>query len=576
VHRLQGTAAVLAAALLAACAGGPDDDDSADLDPTPAPPGLVEVLDQVACGAPVDGFVRLQRGSVDRGLGEVVAASDTEPRPCPRVPGGLVASDLDDDGDVDLVLVRPSAFPTVLENVAGHFEEAPSGGSGLAVTFGRDTLAAAAVDLDGDRLPELILTGEGVVAAAPNLGGLQFGPLEPLVLQDEYPVTCFQSLAVGDVDGDGDLDLLLPGYDPVAAPGEVPGSMLPSTGTADLLLLRDEAPAAVGDGWSLAAELTPPPGPWLSMLAAFTDRDDDGDLDLLVMPDRSRDRRPGASFFRNDGLDAAALPRLVDDAEEIGADVHVCSMGLLSADLDDDGRLDYCISDVLSELRCLVADDLGYHEAGAALGLRAHPEEHAEWDVASGQWSPWSIEAVDLDADGRLDVVAAAGGPPGIGGVPWSWLSGVQPDAIWQGTADGFVDRTGEVGFGDGAWHYGLAAADLDRDGFPEIVIAPDDGPLVVWDNPCGAGAWLTVELDGPPGNRQGFGARVTVRADGRDHVRELHGLRTVGQGPAELRFGVGEATAVERLEVRWPDGGVTVAEDLPVRARLRVRRSAP
>ena len=507
------------------------------------------------CTDPVEGFLRLTPG--DRGLDQTNPA-DAGARSCPWMPGGVVVSDLDGDGDHDLLFSRPPGFPALWEGADGGFV-ARAVDVDLAALAGRETLAQAAVDLDGDGLPEVLLVGEGFAASCRNLGGLSFAAPERLYFDEAYPISCINSLAVGDVDGDGDLDLVLPGLDPIPFEGYVPTAEPAWPGTPDLLLLQD------GGSFSVERALEQSPYPWLSMHALFTDRDDDGDLDLFVGSDRSRDGRPGASFWRNDG-------ELVDDSAAIGADVHACVMGSASRDFDGDGDRDYCFSDLDSRLRCLLAEGDGYVEGASSLGLEAELSEVPGWAPSDEPWSPWSLEAVDLDNDGQVDMVAAAGPPPGPLGVPDSPFSAVQPDVLWQGTSAGFVDRSVEAGFSDPAAHYGLASADLDGDGTRELILGSWGGPVALWNNPCGPGAWVEVVLDGPDGNRQGFGARVEVQASAQIDVQELHALRTLGQSAAELHVGLGSAAAVDRIEVRWPDGAVTEAEDLPVNARITVR----
>jgi hypothetical protein len=465
---------------------------------------------------------------------------------------------------MDLMFSRPEGFPHVYRNEGGTFTALPGLGPDTTESLGRPTLAQAAADLDGDRLPELLLVGEGFAALVPNLGEFSFGDAQLLHFQWDYPHTCYQSGAFGDWDRDGDLDLVLPGLDPVPSAGFLPDSLLPESGTWGLLLRND------GEGaWVEAQQVGPAGQPWLSMLAAWTDRDADGDLDLLLAADRSRDGRPGLAFYRNDGAGA-----LVNDAPAIGAEIHSCTMGFASLDLDGDGRLDYCLSDILPELRCLLAGEGGiFYEGGAALGLVAHIDEHPDIEPAdAGAWSPWSLEAVDLDNDGWPEMAAAAGAPPGPGGVADSFVPALQPDALWQGGPDGFVDRSWELGFADDGAQYGMASLDLDQDGARELVLGAWGGPVRLWENPCRAGAWITVRLDGTPGNRDGFGARVTVSAGGRTQIQELHSLRTVGQSAPELHFGLGEVERVDELRVRWPDGAESVHTDLTVRAHVIVR----
>jgi hypothetical protein len=89
----------------------------------------------------------------------------------------------------------------------------------------------------------------------------------------------------------------------------------------------------------------------------------------------------------------------------------------------------------------------------------------------------------------------------------------------------------------------------------------------VLWSNPCGPGAWLEIALHGPAPNTQALGARVITRwAGGRTDVQELQGVRGLGQSPAAVHVGLGAVDAVDSIEVRWPDGAVTVAEGVPTR----------
>ena len=66
---------------------------------------------------------------------------------------------------------------------------------------------------------------------------------------------------------------------------------------------------------------------------------------------------------------------------------------------------------------------------------------------------------------------------------------------------------------------------------------------------------WLQVELRGPPGNPEAIGARVTLEAAGRNHVRQVgqfEGSR-YSQGHYRLYFGLGQTGALESIEVLWP-----------------------
>ena len=178
-------------------------------------------------------------------------------------------------------------------------------------------------------------------------------------------------------------------------------------------------------------------------------------------------------------------------------------------------------------------------------------------------WVPWTLTLADFDADGHLDMAATAGG---YGDQP-------SPDRLWQGNADGtFVDRSVATGFDSSEGHFGMAMADFDRDGYPDLVVRPGEGGVKFWENPCGEEAWVELELRGPPSNSEGFGARVELTAGGRVDLREVHGVRALGQDDSTLHFGLGRVDLIEHLRVRWADGAITEAEDLPVRRRIEVR----
>ena len=188
---------------------------------------------------------------------------------------------------------------------------------------------------------------------------------------------------------------------------------------------------------------------------------------------------------------------------------------------------------------------------------------------------------LDVDNDGRLDLLIGSGDYP----------DGQFLRLYRQADDGGFEEVTAAAGF-DWEGCGGLSLGDYDRDGDVDILAgrsfmrldqAHRDrymGGITV--NAVGlfrndvanrsGNHWLSVRLVGKGkggANRAGIGARVLVTAGGRTQVREIRcgsGLAN-HQDALEACFGLGQATRVERLEVRWPDRkhGVQVVQDLPV-----------
>jgi hypothetical protein len=87
---------------------------------------------------------------------------------------------------------------------------------------------------------------------------------------------------------------------------------------------------------------------------------------------------------------------------------------------------------------------------------------------------------------------------------------------------------------------------------------------LLLFENDFPPKHYLMVSLRGTKSNRQGIGARLTATLAGRQLVRELYPLNSFrSQLPERVHFGLGSATRVDRLTIRWPSGRVQDLTDL-------------
>jgi hypothetical protein len=368
------------------------------------------------------------------------------------------------------------------------------------------------------------------------------------------------------MDGYGDLDFAIPGLDwlpPDLYTAPEPG--YDQLGTPVILLENQDG------RFVEVEELTPEGTPGFAMYAIFTDRDQDGDEDLLVSSVQLGflERLANQAFYRRDA------GGWQNDAPEIAMDLSISGMGGEVIDLNGDGILDYCFTDT-GPVKCMVNDRRGaYYDVGISSGLIP-----AGFDGIL-DWSAWSMEAIDFDNDGLLDMAMSAGDEvhPRLFWPYWTdnFENHQNPpskhvDTLFWGDASGiYQDVSAEIGFDTEPYHYGLVSGDFDGDGFWEIVMAPPKGRPHFWQNRCGEGAWLDVELIGPADNSAGFNAVVEIEIGGTTQTRQITALRGFAQSGPSAHFGLGDATGIDRLTVYWPGGESSTMEDLGVRRKVKV-----
>ncbi len=123
----------------------------------------------------------------------------------------------------------------------------------------------------------------------------------------------------------------------------------------------------------------------------------------------------------------------------------------------------------------------------------------------------------------------------------------------------------------------GLATGDLDNDGRPDALLVDLLGPLAYLHNQTTPrGHFLILTLEGTSSNRDGVGAVVEVRAGEQQHVAQRFGGGSyLSAGDPRLHFGLGQATKIDSIEIRWPSGQVDRLENLDADTRYRIREGA-
>jgi len=140
-----------------------------------------------------------------------------------------------------------------------------------------------------------------------------------------------------------------------------------------------------------------------------------------------------------------------------------------------------------------------------------------------------------------------------------SW-SGYQKKKLFRNLgAQSFKEVAAEAGVDNDKDGRGIAVADFDSDGRLDLYQTnANQEPFLFRNVSPGGGHWIELKLIGTKSNRDAIGARATVKLGGETLIREVNGGNGYsGQSSARLHFGLGPATKIDSLEIRWPSGKV-------------------
>jgi hypothetical protein len=298
--------------------------------------------------------------------------------------------------------------------------------------------------------------------------------------------------------------------------------------------------------------------PGKALGAALLDIDDDGKVDLLV----ANDQIPNALYRNRGGTFEDVSARLASMPGRFG--MARAGMGV---DVDDDVGGGIVIGHFTGEGFALYRRDMDgrWRDRTLQAGLLA----------PSLPFLTFGMVMTDIDLDGWLDIVAANGHVDADlarsleGGAPQQ-----ERPLLFRNRGDGtYLEAGAAMGLTARFVGRGLIAADLDRDGDPDLVFVENNGPARVYRNHTAGRHWLGVRPVGRTSNRDGIGALVSVRTGDRTQTRMVRtGSSYLSQSERTPLFGLGTALHVDELVIRWPSGLVDRLRDVSVDQRLTVR----
>jgi len=476
---------------------------------------------------------------------------------------GLAVSDFDSDGFLDVFLPNADADQLFMGSASGEWFD--SSETRLPPETDK-AVGATPIDIDDDGDIDIFVA----VMNEPNRvlindGTGHFSRSSSPWLEGQTRLS--QGSAWGDVDGDGDLDVFVSQYSNWSPEWLIEAPTAPTAAPQDVFWINQ------GDGNFENADETLvgfDAASAFTFTAGFWDRDDDADLDLLVINDfRSEyDWTQPIQYFQND---AGAFS---DAGEAVGLQMPAQGMGLGAAEMNGDGLIDFAIQ-TNSTLLMYSADGRPYFESSISSGIIRKP----------GQEVGWGAELADMNNDGLSDLAVAYGFLPpdevSMEDLPnpivTEYVDGVsveQPNSLYLQTASGqYMDVATPWSLDDRGVSRGFVLADFNRDGFLDWMGRDMKGPTRLVLSNCDDRSWLTMKLSQPPPNRAAVGAKVTVSAGDQQWVRWVHvGSTNVSSGgPTDLHFGFMDLETVDAIEVRWPDGSIGRVEDVETRQHLLI-----
>ena len=298
---------------------------------------------------------------------------------------------------------------------------------------------------------------------------------------------------------------------------------------------------------------------------ACSDFNGDGWTDVFVANDGTPNQlwiNQGGESFVDRGLISGTAYNAMGQTE--------AGMGIAAGDFDQDGDEDLFLTHLIQETNTLYENDGegNFVDATTEYGL----------GELSLRMTGFGTRWLDLDQDGDLDLFVANGAVTALESLLGQPFPYPQPNQLVRREESGFRLLGPESGVG----HLiectrGAAFGDVDNDGDIDILLNNNGGPArLLLNQTASSGHSIQLSLEGEE-NRHGVGARVVVTlGDGRQLWRHVQSDGSYASA-SDLRvhFGLGEEQVVRSIEIRWPSGQVQMLKNVAADQILGVKEPA-
>ncbi len=430
-------------------------------------------------------------------------------------------------------------------------------------------MGMASADYNNDGLPDLYITGYGASRLYRNNGNGTFTDVT-----DRAGVNnklWGASAAFFDYDGDGYLDLFVCNYMNFDPEGKVacdffegrPYCYLSKFKGSASVLYRNNRDGTFTDV-SAKAGIAAHPAKGLGVVAF--DYNNDGRMDIY----QANDTDPNFLFRNNGDGTFSEVALEANCALDPNGGIRG-GMGVDAEDLDGDGYQDIFVTNFSQQTNAFWHNngDGTFDETTYELGL----------GKVSIPVSGFGTRFFDYNNDGLVDLFV-------LNGHPFEPIQKVFPETtyaeqpfLFENTGKGFREVAGEHGSALKRFYLGrgLAVGDIDNDGDSDLLLMNAGEPPVLLRNDGGnKNHWLGLRLIGTKSNRDGIGAKVTIKVGAARRTKQLlGGTSYCSASDLRLLFGLGDGQKVDEVEVRWPAGGVTTLRDVAVNRYLTIREDA-